>query len=73
MNESDQAIRARPRRTRTAGLVLWVRTCWRTAAVLREHRLTRFTPVFVFLLLFGLLLSFLDTIAPLAPFVYSLI
>jgi len=55
-----------------AGLVLVPRTALRTAKTFRVHGLGLFVP-FVFLLLIGsAILWVLNTIAPLAPFIYSL-
>ena len=64
---------ALPKRRWHTGLTLLLRTCGRTASVFTDHNLGLMVPVFVFLLMFGVLLAFLNTIAPLAPFVYSLI
>ncbi len=73
MSEAHQAAAdGRGRRLNTSASLL-LRTCRRTARVFADHDLRLMVPVFMFLLLFGLLLAFLNTIAPLAPFVYSLI
>jgi hypothetical protein len=52
-------------------LILW-KTIQRTRDTLRANRLSLLSPVFVLLLLLSLLLLAINTIAPLAPFVYSL-
>ncbi len=55
-----------------AGLVVVPLTAMRTATTLSNQGLGRFVP-FVFVLLFGAaVLWVLNTIAPLAPFIYSL-
>ncbi len=54
------------------GLVVVPRTALRTVATMQNQGLGRFVP-FVFVLLFGsAILWVLNTIAPLAPFIYSL-
>ena len=53
------------------GIALLAKTAARTFSTLRSHRLGRFVP-FLGVLLFGaIVLWFINTIAPLAPFVYS--
>ena len=52
---------------------LLLRTCQRTMAGFVNQKLAVMVPLFVALLLFSIVLIFLDSIAPLAPFVYSLI
>ncbi|MEO7594840.1 MAG: hypothetical protein ABI134_26730 [Byssovorax sp.] len=48
------------------------RTAWRTAAAFRSQGLGRFVPFVLVLLLGSAVLWVLNTIAPLAPFIYSL-
>lgn len=48
------------------------RTVLRTLAMLRAQGLGALTPLFVILVLLALLLWAINTVAPLAPFVYSL-
>ncbi len=55
------------------GATLIARTCQRATASFYNQRLGMLIPLFVALLLFSIVLIFLDSIAPLAPFVYSLI
>lgn len=60
------------RRRWYAGIVIVPRTVLRTAATFRRQGLGRFVP-FVLVLLFGAaVLWVINTIAPLAPFIYSL-
>lgn len=54
------------------GFGIIARTITRTFGVLRSHRLGVLIPTFSVLLLLALLLWAINTIAPLAPFVYSL-
>lgn len=54
------------------GLALTWKTVATTLAMLRQHRLGALIPLFGVLLLGALVLWFINTIAPLAPFVYSL-
>jgi hypothetical protein len=55
-----------------AGLVIIPRTALRTVSMFSQQGLGRFVP-FVFVLLFGAaVLWVINTIAPLAPFIYSL-
>lgn len=61
----------RARRWHT-GLVLTSKTAMTTFATLRDHRLGSFVPFVGFLLLGAIVLWVINTIAPLAPFVYSL-
>ena len=61
--------RARPWHT---GLVLTSKTAMMTFATLRDHRLGAFIPFVGFLLLGAVVLWGINSIAPLAPFVYSL-
>lgn len=60
------------RRTWYTGLVMILRTAMRTFAAFRHHRLRAFTPFVLVLLLGSIVLWFINAIAPLAPFVYSL-
>ncbi len=48
------------------------RTAMRTLKTLNHHRLGSFVPFVVLLLLGSIVLWFINAIAPLAPFVYSL-
>jgi len=60
------------RRRWYSGIVIVPRTAVRTAMAFRHQGLGRFVP-FVFVLLFGAaVLWIINTIAPLAPFIYSL-
>jgi hypothetical protein len=54
------------------GLVLISKTTRRTVGAFRDHRLGPFVPFVLYLLLGSVLLWVISTIAPLAPFVYSL-
>jgi hypothetical protein len=54
------------------GVALVPRTAWRTAAAFRSQGLGRFVPFVLVLLLGSAVLWVLNTIAPLAPFIYSL-
>lgn len=63
----------RPVRRRGTRLAMLARSIQRTMGAFRQHKLTIMVPLFVVLLLTGLVLAFLNTVAPLAPFVYSLI
>lgn len=54
------------------GPVMVVRTATRTGEMLKHHRLGRFVPAFFVLLAGAAVLWVINTIAPLAPFVYSL-
>jgi len=62
-------------RLRHLGALVWMTlaTGLRTLRAFRNHRLGRFLPVVLFLLLWAIVLWLLNSIAPLAPFVYSLI
>ena len=53
-------------------LVLTWKTVLSTSAMLRQHRLGALIPLFGILLLGTIVLWLINTIAPLAPFVYSL-
>jgi hypothetical protein len=55
-----------------SGLIAIYTTIVRTAATLRHHRLGALIPVFGVLLLLAVLLWTINSIAPLAPFIYSL-
>jgi hypothetical protein len=55
-----------------SGFVILALSARRTAEMLLHHRIGRFVPFFVFLLLGALALWLVNAIAPLAPFVYSL-
>jgi hypothetical protein len=54
------------------GVVLTWKTVMATLAMLRKHRLGALIPLFGLLLLGAMVLWLINTIAPLAPFVYSL-
>ena len=60
------------RRKWYTGIVLVPRTVLRTAAAFRSQGLGRFVPFVLVLLLGSAVLWILNTIAPLAPFIYSL-
>lgn len=60
------------RRKWYAGLVAVPRTALRTASAFRSQGLGRFIPFVLVLLLGSAVLWVLNTIAPLAPFIYSL-
>ena len=62
-----------PRRRWFTGLLLLFRTCVRTTGALHNHRLLALGPLFFLLLLFAVVLYLINAIAPVAPFVYSLI
>ncbi len=55
-----------------APLVVTSKTTLATFRMLRQHRLGMFVPFVGFLLVGALFLWVINTIAPLAPFVYSL-
>lgn len=54
------------------GMVVTGRTALRTLSMLQSHKLGTFVPFVVCLLVGSGLLWLVNTIAPLAPFVYSL-
>jgi hypothetical protein len=54
------------------GILLVPRTALRTAATFRAHGLGLFVPFVLLLLVGSAILWVLNTIAPLAPFIYSL-
>ncbi|MFT6400312.1 MAG: hypothetical protein ACJAYU_005083 [Bradymonadia bacterium] len=54
------------------GIAILLTTVSRTVSSLRNHRLGVLVPVFGVLLLLAIMLWAINTIAPLAPFVYSL-
>ena len=60
------------RRRWHTGMFLLVTTASRTMSMLSKQRMGRFAPFLGFLLLGSALLWVVNTIAPLAPFVYSL-
>jgi hypothetical protein len=60
------------RRKWYTGIVLVPRTALRTAAAFQSQGLGRFVPFVLVLLLGSAVLWILNTIAPLAPFIYSL-
>lgn len=60
------------RRKWYAGLVIVPLTALRTAAAFQNQGLGRFVPFVLVLLLGSAVLWALNTIAPLAPFIYSL-
>lgn len=55
-----------------SGIAVMYRTIARTVQTLRSHRLGALVPVFGLLLLVSILVWAINSIAPLAPFVYSL-
>ena len=55
----------------TSWLLTW-KTVTTTLGMLRQHRLGALIPLFGILLLGAMVLWLINTIAPLAPFVYSL-
>lgn len=59
------------RRWYTGGLIIG-KTALRTFGTLRDHRLGVLIPIVGYLLLGSIVLWVINTIAPLAPFVYSL-
>ncbi|MCC6646296.1 MAG: hypothetical protein IT374_12080 [Polyangiaceae bacterium] len=60
------------RRRWYSGLVVISKTSTRTLGALRDHRLGAFIPFVMYLLIGSALLWVINTVAPLAPFVYSL-
>ena len=62
-----------PRRRWFTGPLMILRTCLRTTEALHSHRLLALGPLFFLLLLFAVVLYLINAIAPVAPFVYSLI
>ena len=60
------------RRRWFAGPLLLVKTAFRTFGALRDHRLAALIPFAAYLLVGALFLWIVNTVAPLAPFVYSL-
>ena len=61
-----------PKRRWYTGLILVPRTALRTAGALQNQGLGRFVPFFFLLMLGAAVLWLINTIAPLAPFIYSL-
>lgn len=57
----------------SAGAGLLLKTAARTVLAFRQQRLGGLVPLAALLLLFGVVLWVLNAIAPVAPFVYSLI
>lgn len=55
-----------------SGIVIIWRTSFRAGEALRQHRMGGMIPLLVYLLLGAVVLWVINTIAPLAPFVYSL-
>ncbi len=49
------------------------KTAARTLGAFRDHRLGPFLPFVAFLILWAIILWLINSISPLAPFVYSLI
>ena len=49
------------------------KTAGRTLGAFHDHRLGPFLPVVAFLILWAIVLWLINSISPLAPFVYSLI
>ncbi|MEC9071743.1 MAG: hypothetical protein VX938_05155 [Myxococcota bacterium] len=68
-NASD----GRPRRRWFTGPLMILRTCLRTTGAFHHHGLLALGPLFFVLLLFAVVLYLINAIAPVAPFVYSLI
>lgn len=60
------------RRPWYTSLLLLPKTVFRMFSTLRNHRMGWFIPVVGILLMGSMILWFVNTIAPLAPFVYSL-
>ena len=60
-------------RRRFTGIRLLVYTCSQTLFAFRDHKLTSLTLLFFVLLLLAALLYLINAVAPVAPFVYSLI
>jgi hypothetical protein len=60
------------RRSWYTGIVVIGKTTSRTVGALRSHGLGPMIPLLLYLLLGAALLWIVNTIAPLAPFVYSL-
>jgi hypothetical protein len=60
------------RRSWYTGIVLVPRTVLRTARTFRVHGLSPFVPLLFLLVAGSAILWILNTIAPLAPFIYSL-
>jgi len=60
------------RRPWYAGLVIVPRTALRTVKAFRDQGLGRFVPFVLVLMLGAAVLWVINTIAPLAPFIYSL-
>jgi hypothetical protein len=54
------------------GVVIIGKTSFRLMAALRSHRLGSMIPFVAYLLLGAVILWLVNTVAPLAPFVYSL-
>ena len=55
-----------------SGIVMISRTSGRTLGALRDHKLGAFVPFAIWLLIGSAVLWVISTVAPLAPFVYSL-
>ncbi len=60
------------RRKWYTGIVLVPRTALRTLSMFRSQGLARLWPFLVILLLGSAVLGVINTVAPLAPFIYSL-
>jgi hypothetical protein len=52
--------------------LIWT-TCSRTIDAFHDHQLGSLTPLFFVLLMFAVVLYLINAVAPIAPFVYSLI
>ncbi len=62
-----------PRRRWFTGLGLIWTTTSRTVEAFHDHELGSLTPLFFVLLMFAVVLYLINAVAPIAPFVYSLI
>ena len=62
-----------PRRRWTTPVSLIWTTCSRTIDAFHDHQLGSLTPLFFVLLMFAVVLYLINAVAPIAPFVYSLI
>jgi hypothetical protein len=60
------------RRWYTSVLLIWS-ACGRTINAFHDHKIGSLTPLFFVLLMFAVVLYLINAIAPIAPFVYSLI
>jgi hypothetical protein len=61
-----------PRRRWTTRFgLIWTTTSW-TVDAFHDHELGSLTPLFFVLLMFAVVLYLINAVAPIAPFVYSL-